>query len=159
MASSETTPTSRGRSQIQKGAIAVGAVFLLVGIAGFIPGITTHYSMLMVAGPMSDAKLLGLFQVSVLHNAVHLLFGVAGIVLSRTPLRARNFLLYGGLVYAVLFFYGLEITYSSPANIVPLNAADTVLHFVLAIGMIGLSFLLDRGPEWRQTLIDGKAVI
>jgi len=158
MASSEKKSTP-GRAQIQKGAIAVGAVFLLVGIAGFIPGLTRHYSMLMFAGPMSSAKLLGLFQVSVLHNLVHLLFGVAGIVLARTPLRARNYLLYGGMVYAVLFFYGLEITYSSPANIVPLNAADTVLHFVLAIGMIALSFLLDRGPEWRQTLIDGKAVI
>lgn len=64
---------------LKKAAGAVGAVFLLVGIAGFIPGITTNYSDLMVAGPDSDAELLGLFEVSILHNIVHLAFGVLGL--------------------------------------------------------------------------------
>jgi len=32
-----------GRTNVQKAALAVGAVFLLVGILGFIPGITTNY--------------------------------------------------------------------------------------------------------------------
>lgn len=129
MATSETTPTRTGRSQIEKGAALVSIVFLLVGVAGFIPGITTHFSQLSFAGHMSQALLLGLFQVSVLHNVVHLLFGVAGLVLARTPLRARNFLFYGGLVYAVLFFYGIMIEYQSMANFVPFNDADNALHF------------------------------
>jgi len=159
MATTESTPTRTKRSQVEKGAILVAIVFLLVGVAGFIPGITTHYSQLSFAGHMSEAQLLGLFQVSVLHNIVHLLFGVAGLVLARTPLRARNFLLYGGYVYAALFFYGIVIEYQSTANFVPFNDADNVLHFLLASGMIALSLVLDRGPGWRQMIIDGKAVI
>ena len=63
-----------------KAALAVGAVFLVVGLLGFVPGITTHDEQLTFAGHHSDAALLGIFNVSVLHNLVHLLFGVAGIV-------------------------------------------------------------------------------
>ena len=63
-------------SAIRKVATAVGAVFLLVGILGFIPGITTQFSEMSLAGRESEALLLGLFQVSVLHNIIHLLFGV-----------------------------------------------------------------------------------
>lgn len=159
MATSKSTPKRSGRSQIEKGARLVAIVFLLVGVAGFIPGITTNYSQLRLAGHMSEAQLLGLFQVSVLHNVVHLLFGVAGLVLASTPLRARNYLFYGGLVYAVLFFYGIVIEYQSMANFVPFNDADNVLHVVLAAGMLALSLLLDRGSEWRQMIKDGKATI
>ena len=95
------------RSPVQKVALLVGAVFLLVGILGFIPGITSHYDDLKFAGHDSDAQLLGLFEVSILHNIVHLLFGVAGIALSRTWEGARQFLIGGGIVYLLLFVYGL----------------------------------------------------
>ena len=50
-------------------------MFLLVGILGFIPGITTGYDDLSFAGHHSEAELLGIFQVSVLHNLVHVAFG------------------------------------------------------------------------------------
>lgn len=49
----------------------------VVAVLGFVPGITTSYSELSFAGHESEAKLLGLFQVSVLHNIVHGLFGLA----------------------------------------------------------------------------------
>ncbi len=58
-------------------ALVFGVVFLVVGIAGFIPGITTDYDTMTWAGHHSDAKLLGIFEVSVLHNIIHLAFGVA----------------------------------------------------------------------------------
>jgi hypothetical protein len=159
MATNDDENTGTGRAAVQKGAALVGIVFLVVGVAGFIPGITTNYSELKLASHHSGAQLFGLFQVSVLHNAVHLLFGVAGLVLARTPMAARNFLLYGGFVYAALFFYGILIEYQSSANFVPLDDADNVLHLVLAAGMIALSFLLDRGPSWRRTIIEGKASV
>jgi hypothetical protein len=148
-----------GRSSVQKGAALVGIVFLLVGVAGFIPGITTNYGQLMLAGRASEAQLMGYFQVSILHNLVHLLFGVAGLVLARTPLRARNFLLYGGAAYLVLFFYGVLVEYRSAANFVPFDDADNFLHVMLGIGMATLSFLLDRGPDWREAVAKGDASV
>ena len=64
-----------------------------------------NYDQLHFAGHHSEALLLGLFQVSALHNIVHLLFGVAGIALAKTAPGARSFLLYGGIIYLVLFVY------------------------------------------------------
>jgi hypothetical protein len=151
-----TTPAARPdrrtnhRSPVQTAALLFGAVFVLVGLAGFIPGVTTNYDQLMVAGHESEAMLMGVFQVSWLHNIVHLLYGVAGIALSRSGSGARNFLLWGGLVYLVLWIYGLLVGHESQANFVPLNSADNWLHLFLGVTMVALSFL-GRGTRDRNT--------
>jgi hypothetical protein len=124
---------------------AVGAVFLLVGILGFVPGVTTDYDGMTFAGHESTAMLLGVFNVSILHNAVHLLFGIAGLVLARTISGARAFLVGGGAIYLVLWIYGLVVGPDTAANFVPLNTADDWLHFVLGVAMIGLGLVLGRG--------------
>ncbi|MDP9998398.1 DUF4383 domain-containing protein [Pseudarthrobacter sulfonivorans] len=139
-----TNRTTGPKTNLQKAAQAVGAVFLLVGILGFIPGITSNYDTLSFAGHDSEALLLGIFQVSVLHNIVHLLFGIAGILMSRTNGQARKYLLYGGVIYLVLWIYGLLVGHDTPANFVPVNNADNWLHLVLGIAMIALAILLSR---------------
>lgn len=130
---------------VQKVALAVGAVFLLVGILGFIPGITTDYGTMTFAGHETGAHLLGVFEVSILHNIVHLAFGVAGLLLARTFAGARGFLIGGGVIYLLLWVYGLLIDHESPANFVPVNNADNWLHFVLGAGMVLAGVLLARG--------------
>jgi hypothetical protein len=132
------------RPLVNRIALTVGVVFLLVGIAGFIPGITTHYDALSFAGHHSDAKLLGVFQVSILHNIVHLLFGIAGIAMARRADTARLYLIGGGAVYLLLWIYGLVVGDTSSANFVPINTADDWLHFALGIGMIGLGVATTR---------------
>lgn len=126
------------RSPIQMAALAVGAVFLLVGILGFVPGITTNFGDIEFLGHESSAKLLGLFQVNILHNLVHALFGIFGVVLARTPFRARNYLIVGGAVYLILWLYGLVIDLDTVWNFVALNTADNWLHVGLGAGMIVL---------------------
>ena len=146
------TPAARtgaSRHPVQLAAMVVGAVFLVVGILGFIPGITTGYDQMQFAGHESEAFLLGVFQVSILHNIVHLLFGIAGLALARTFSGAKNFLIGGGIVYAVLWIYGLIVGNESAANFVPLNTADNWLHLVLAVGMIGLGVALGRSDTSR----------
>jgi hypothetical protein len=123
--------------------LLVGAVFLAVGVLGFVPGITTNYDHLTFAGHHSDAPLLGIFNVSVLHNLVHLAFGVAGIALARKFNSARSYLIGGGVVYLVLFVYGLVINHDSSANFVPVNDADN-WHLGLAVAMIALGATLGR---------------
>ncbi|RLP85657.1 MULTISPECIES: DUF4383 domain-containing protein [unclassified Micromonospora] len=135
---------------VKTAAQVVGVVFLLVGVLGFIPGITSNYDTMMFAGHESEAKLLGLFQVSILHNLVHLAFGVAGLALARTVSGARGYLIGGGAVYLVLWLYGLVIDHSSGANFVPLNGADNWLHLFLGLGMIALGVALTRRPADRR---------
>ncbi|MFD4990229.1 DUF4383 domain-containing protein [Streptomyces sp. NPDC058374] len=139
-----TRTTPNARTPVQQAAMIVGAVFLLVGVLGFIPGITTGYDTMEFASHHSEAKLLGVFQVSILHNLVHLAFGVAGVAMARTASAARTFLLAGGAVYLVLWVYGMFVGHHSSANFVPLNAADDWLHFVLGVGMITLGTMLTR---------------
>lgn len=136
--------TRTHRSPVQAAAAVVGAVFILVGILGFIPGITSDYGQMEAAGHESHAKLLGLFQVSILHNVVHLLYGVAGLAMARSWSGARAYLIGGGAVYLVLWLYGLLVDQKSDANFVPLNMADDWLHLVLGLGMIGLGVMLGK---------------
>jgi arginine exporter protein ArgO len=137
-------PASTRRSNLRTAARVLGIVFLAIGILGFIPGITTNYDTMTFAGHNSDAKLLGIFEVSVLHNIVHLLFGIAGLALSRTAREARAYLVGGGVIYAVLWLYGLIIDRDSGANFVPFNNADNWLHLALAVVMIALGVALGR---------------
>jgi hypothetical protein len=140
---------ARARTLVQTAALGVALTFILVGILGFIPGITTDYDTMKFAGHNSEAKLLGIFQVSILHNIVHLLFGVAGLALARTVSGARSYLIGGGAVYLVLWLYGLVIDHESAANFVPVNSADNWLHLLLGLGMIALGFLTTRRTTAR----------
>jgi hypothetical protein len=138
------TGVMSGKTTSQLLAGAVGLVFLLVGVLGFVPGLTTHYDSMSFAGHHSMAMLLGVFAVSGLHNIVHLLFGVAGLALARTAAGARAFLIGGGAVYLVLWLYGLVIDQASSANFVPVNTADNWLHLALGVGMIVLGVVTSR---------------
>ncbi|MEV4658009.1 DUF4383 domain-containing protein [Micromonospora sp. NPDC049301] len=135
------------RPRVQAAALILAGAFLLIGVLGFIPGITTDYGELRFAGHHSEARLLGLFQVSILHNAVHLLFGLVGLVLARSVGGARLFLAGGGAVYLALWLYGLgieAIDEEAGANILPINAADNWLHLALGFGMLALGLLLSN---------------
>ncbi|WP_218125485.1 DUF4383 domain-containing protein [Glycomyces harbinensis] len=124
--------------------MSIALVFAVIGLLGFVPGITTNFDTMTFAGHHSDAKLLGVFEVSILHNLVHLLFGVVGFLMARTARNAVMYLITGGAIYFVLWIYGLFIDLDSAANFVPLNDADNWLHLVLAIGMIGLGAYFSR---------------
>lgn len=148
--SNVTETTGYARSAIQKTALVVGIVFLLVGIAGFIPGLTHSTEHLQGAGADSQAQLLGVFQVSVLHNAVHLLFGIAGIAAAARAKASRYYLIIGGLVYLVVWIYGLIAVNNPQMNFLPVNEADNWLHLVLAIGMVLLGIFVSRDTSMNR---------
>jgi hypothetical protein len=145
----------RDRSPLQIAALLVGVVFVIVGIAGFIPGITTHVGDMKFAGHESPSELLGLFQVSILHNIVHLAIGVIGLVAAGTWEGARLYLVGGGAIYLALAIYGWIVERTSDANFVPMNNADNVLHVLLGAGMILLGVVLGRGYV-RDRVVTGE---
>lgn len=124
------------RSLAQIFAFIFGAAFLLAGIGGFIPGVTTPFDELRFIGTDSESELLGLFRVSVFHNIVHLLFGV-GIIAAARQRWSLAYLIGGGLAYGVVTVYGFLIDETSDANFLPINTADNFLHVALSTGLLG----------------------
>jgi len=134
-----TTTHREHRSLLQTAALVVGVVFVIVGIAGFIPGITENAPG-DFAGENSPGSLLHVFQTSILHNLVHLVFGIAGIAMSRRWDSAKTYLIGGGAVYLLLWLIGMF----SAMDWLPADVTDHWLHFVLGLGMVALGWVLSR---------------
>ena len=135
-ATSGNTGTGRGAmTWPQMLALAFGAIYLLVGVVGFfITGFGNFFAH------DTNQTLLG-FEINGMHNVVHIVVGVAGLLLGRTLAGART---YGWLLaigYGAAFVYGL-IAINKPWDFLSINAADNVLHLLTAI--VGLAIAL--GP-------------
>jgi hypothetical protein len=139
-------------STLQKAARVVAIVFLITGIAGFIPGITEDAPGDFM-GENSPGSLLHVFQTSILHNLVHLAFGIAGLALSRTWEGSRNFLIGGGAVYLGLFLIGLL----SALDWLPADDTDDWLHLALGAGMVALGVLLRGRQPSRERYAEAQA--
>jgi hypothetical protein len=127
-------------SNIRTAAIAFGITFLLVGVMGFIPGITQDTNRLGEFGEVA-AKLLGVFGVNWLENAAHLLFGVAGLVAARRAEHARTYFLVSGVLYLGLWIYGMLIDLQSSANFLGVNEAGNWLHAALGVVMLAVGLV------------------
>lgn len=124
----------------QTAAILVAAILLVLGIAGFIPGLTRHVGDMHAIGSRSGAMLFGVFQVSLVLNLIHIAIGLAGLLLAGSFARARWYLLGGGLFCLGLWLVG--ILSSDAAKAVGLNSSDNWLHFGLGVTMIILGLTL-----------------
>jgi len=118
---------------VQRAAQIFGIVFILVAILGFVASGGS-----MEADPEHAPRLLGLFPVNVLHNVVHLLFGIWGLVASRTFEGSRTYGRVGGIAYLGLAVLGLI----SPDmfGLVPIGDHDIWLHAILGIALAAVGF-------------------
>ena len=121
-------------------AAVVGAVFVAVGVLGFVPYAVEHYNNLEVWERGSRAELFHVFRISELHNLLHLGFGVVGLVLARSWITARLYLVGGGVLYLGLWIYGVAIDETSEANVIPLDDADNWLHLGIGLGLLTLAY-------------------
>ena len=109
---------------LTKVAYAFGVVFLLIGVLGFVPGVTP------------DGHLLGIFDVSPIHNVIHLLSGVAALVLASMGERmAQWYFRIFGIVYGLVTVIGI-IQGTTVLGLIGVNLADNILH--LAITLVAL---------------------
>jgi hypothetical protein len=122
---------------IRTAALVYGVVFLVVGVMGFVPGITTQ-----------GEYLLGIFGVNALHNVVHLLFGVLGIAAALSGW-SRSYFQGVGVIYLLLgvlgFIPGLYVGHEMLLGLVHINLADNLLH--LALG--GVAAFFGFAPQYR----------
>lgn len=118
---------------LKKAATVVGAVFLLIGIAGFIPGLTVESE--------GVRKLLGLFEVDAVHNLVHILSGLAFLAAAQKERWSRTAFQVFGVVYALVTVLGfLGGNQGEVLGLIPVNTADNLLHLVLTAAFLYLGF-------------------
>jgi hypothetical protein len=119
-------------------ATVLGAVLLIVGIAGFF----VNASFGTGSNPAGDDLIL--FKVNGWHNLVHIASGLLGLALARNPAGARAFALGFGLVYGVVTVYGL-IAGTNVLGLLALNGADNVLHLLIAVAGLA-AYAASRTP-------------
>jgi hypothetical protein len=114
-------------------ALVYGIVFLVVGIAGFVPGLVTSPQLgADVAVDAGFGRLFGLFPINVLHNLVHIVFGIWGLVAYRSFSGARMYARSVAVIYAVLAIMGLVPVLNTTFGLIPLYGHDVWLHVLLA---------------------------
>jgi hypothetical protein len=125
-------------SLAQRFAQVFGAVYLLVGILGFIPPLLIG-TVPGAIGPFAGF-LIGLFAVNWFHSLAHLLIGVAGLATYRNPAAASTYALVIGVAYTLLFVAGLIWGITFLGGLLPLNGLDHVLHLLTALVAFGAYF-------------------
>ena len=110
-----------GRSLVQLVALVFGAIYLLVGIIGLIPFFGGSYTQM-------DNNLLSFVPINLLHNIVHLVIGVAGLVAAASLARARQYCQVFGVVLIAIGIVGIFV--NDPFSIIPIGGFDIAIHLV-----------------------------
>ena len=115
----------------KKVAMVFGVVFLLVGVLGFVPGITN----------LDTHMLLGIFNVNAVHNIIHILSGLVALYVSMvSDSSSRTYFQVFGVVYAVVAVLGFVYGANDIVGLVSSNLADTLLHVVIAVAALYVGF-------------------
>lgn len=110
-------------------AMLFGWIFLVVGVLGFVPEITT------------DEQLLGIFDVNGIHNIVHIVSGLAALYLaSKGEESSQMFFKVFGVIYALVAVLGFITGDGLLLGFISNNTADTWLHVVIAVVALYLGF-------------------
>lgn len=119
---------------IRKFALIFGAIYLLVGILGFIPGLSWNHDALHAAHPvsvdMSHGLLLGLFPVNAMHNIVHMLIGIWGLLASKSITGSRTYAQGLAIIYGLLTILGAIPNEATKTlfGLAPIHGYDIILH-------------------------------
>jgi hypothetical protein len=135
------------KTGIQKGALAFGIAFVLIGVLGFFPFLSTNTSILgdNTAGTdgnmegMGHSYLLGLFMVNTVHNLIHIASGAAALAVYNKLRGSRLYFQVLSVVYGLVTIVGL-IT-GSFFGLMDINTADNLLHIVITAGAIYFGFI------------------
>ena len=124
--------------------LVFGVVYVLVGILGFIPGITTEGGDFPNQASATGA-ILGIFPINLLHNVVHLVIGLALLYGSTSTANAINIARGVGIVLLLVGLLG----FISPDTfgLMPIGGNDIWLHLATAAVLLIVGFALPADRE------------
>ncbi len=115
-------------------AVIFGVVFVVLGIFGFIPGVTTY------APDVEHGQLLGVFAVDTLHDTMYIVTGAIAVWMGLSgEFASRNYFRLFGILYAILALAGF-VYRDAPVFGMADNVADAALHALVALFALFLGF-------------------
>jgi hypothetical protein len=132
---------------IKRAAIIFGWVFLLLGIMGFIPGLTSR-------APVGEdhSYLLGIFAVNGLHNWVHILTGIVALIVGyRSEAASQLYFRIFGILYALVTLLGFIYGNFPLLGVMAHNITDAVFHLLIAVIALYFGFAARRQVGRERT--------
>jgi hypothetical protein len=117
-------------STIRFAALSLGLFFLLLGLAGFVPGLAT-ISEGVTAAP-GFGYIFGVFPTNYFHNAIGILVGVWGIAASTSLSGAIVFNRIFAIVYALGAILGLLPFSNTLFGLTPLFGSNVLVNLIAA---------------------------
>ena len=128
---------------LQLAAILFGLVFLLVGVLGFVPGVTTNH------------MLFGIFHVNGAHNVVHLLSGLVALLAGTAGAgSSRTFFRVFGALYGAVAVLGFIVGNGPIFGLISNNPAVTWLHVGISAVALALGYLVPVPHDGHAEPID-----
>ena len=124
-------------------ALVWGILFLMLFATGVVPGLLQPPGMTDPNMSMDAmyGRALGIFPVNLLHDGVHLIFGVWGLIASRSWDGAKTYARITAGIYALFVIMGLVPGLNTTFGLVPLFSHDVWLHALLAAGAAYFGFM------------------
>lgn len=109
------------RTTVQTVALIFGAIYLAVGIIGFLPFLGGSVTT-------TNTRLLGLFNINLLHNLVHIVIGIAGLAAVTSLPNSRRFCQVVGVILLLLGALGVVV--ANPLGLLYIGQLDIPLHLL-----------------------------
>lgn len=137
--------------KITKFTLIIGLAFLLAGIAGFIPGLTTDPNVTDPSLTVNNnyGRLMGLFPVNALHNLVHILLGLWALVACKNVARSIQYCRLASIFYGLLVVLGLFPSLNTMFGLVPIFGHDVWLHAVFTAALAYFGYVANPGRVTR----------
>ena len=114
------------RAVVQTVALIFGVIYFLVGVLGFIGPLIGTSSFITIT--QDKHALLGLADINLLHNLMHLAIGLAGLAAASSVANSRTFCQVVGVILLMVGLLGIFV--GNLFGILPLAGFDIPLHLV-----------------------------
>lgn len=137
-------------------ALIIGAFFLIIGIAGFVPGLVSlppagFQSPIPLDTPSTYAQgfgyLFGLFPTNLMHNLVHLTVGLLGITAASTQGGARFYNRAFAVSYILIALMGVLPLTQTTFGLMPIFGNNVWLNALTGIITAYVGFLAPPSAE------------
>lgn len=109
-----------------------GTALILLGIFGFIPGITV------------DNMVFGIFMVDAVHNLVHM---IVGLIMISAAIWTNRFTIYLIVLIGIAFLGLTAFGFFTPKGLGSFNLYDDFLHLVIAAFALFQGWLVGKVSE------------